>query len=68
MVKSLINSLIHDYDISIPKKIEQKLHNKYKNKIENAEYESMPTLVQIQNYLWIKIIRKINFFEYTQIY
>ena len=33
------------------KRIEQKLHNKYKDKIENTEYETMPALTQIQNYL-----------------
>ena len=33
-VKSLINSLIFNYDILIPKKIEKNLDNKYKKNIE----------------------------------
>ena len=48
-VKQIIKSLIFEYDITLPKKIEKKLHNKYKEKITDDENERMPNLSQIQN-------------------
>ena len=41
--------MIFEYDITLPKKIEKKLHNKYKEKITDDENERMPNLSQIQN-------------------
>ena len=52
-VKDLINVLIYDKDVSMPKKIHVKLNSKKyieKRKVEDKVYD-VPTLQQIQNYI-----------------
>ena len=38
---------MYECDISLPKRLEKKLHNKYKSEIEEDESEVMPTLEKI---------------------
>ena len=55
-VKTLIRSLMFDFDITMSTKIEKKLHNKYKKNIDSDSNERMPVLKQIQNF--VKNLRK----------
>ena len=55
-VKRLVNHLYFDCEISRPKLIEKKIHNKYKSKIEKDPNEAIPALDKIQNY--IKFLKK----------
>ena len=50
-VKELIEKLIFEYDIGMPKKIHMKIHNKYKKTIEKTQGENLPTLGQIQDFV-----------------
>ena len=50
-VKRLVDNLMYTCDITLPKKIEQKILNNFKEKIEADEGEVIPTLDKIQNYV-----------------
>jgi len=50
-VKKILDHLMYECDISLPKRLEKKLHNKYKSEIEENENEVMPSLAKIQNYI-----------------
>ena len=50
-VKRLLENLIYEYDIGMPKKLHMKCLTKYKEKIEACTSEAMPTLIQIQDYV-----------------
>jgi hypothetical protein len=55
-VKRLVEHLYFDCEIGRPKIIEQKIHNKYKKKIEKDVNESIPSLDKIQNY--VKVLQR----------
>jgi hypothetical protein len=57
-VKKLIKRLILDFDDELPRSIEKKILAKYKHKIESSSNESMPSLIQIQNF--VRNFRKQN--------
>jgi hypothetical protein len=50
-VKCFVDHLIYECDISLQKKIEKKIHMKFKDQIGADPNGVMPTLDKIQNYV-----------------
>ena len=55
-VKRLVEHLYYDCEIGRPKLIEEKIHNKYKKKIEKDANGTIPFLDKIQNY--VKVLQR----------